>query len=501
MKQDDLYKLVQGLSKQEKIFFNRFAQIANSRKNKHYITLFKTIEQQLKKQGYVDETQLKEQFQYLSVEKRYLMNALIRALTVFHDKQEGTIEVRTLIKQIELLMDRRIFNEAQKLHTKAVAIAKHYDLHEDLIILNNLQMSLIDYQGQNNELSRMERFFLDKNKRMAASKNYDEYRLFIYKMNTWGKESGYIDDEKKAEKFKKLIDTPLLNANYPQSRKAKELYFKVRLAVLDLQYDLVGRYEEFQKRIQFMRANIHLYIPFNQLIFTHNYIRCCVNVQCFKEASKELDYLEELIAAYPLKTGMITSMIYMRRLDLYSRMGTFEENRKWIERAEYGLANDQEFGAFQRETLYFYLGRAYLELGNPERALDYLQQVGDYKVYNKVSVNYAAATVLIMICYYELEWYSNLESALISFYRQVRRAEIKYKVYESIIKYFKLGIANKDITNRRTLQFFYSEWESIAPYSRESIPFQFFHYKEWLRSKIEQKSLAAYFPSLEDQLR
>lgn len=501
MKQDDLYKLIQGLSKQEKIFFTRFAQFASSRKNKHYITLFKIIEQQLKKQGFVDETELKQQFQYLSVEKRYLMNTLIRALTVFHDKKEGSITVRTLIKQIELLMDKRVFNEAQKLYTKAVAIAERYDLHEDLLILNNLRMSLADYYGQINEFPYMERFFVDKKKRAAALENYDEYRLFIYKINTWIKENGYIDDEKKAAGFSKLIDTPLLNPDYPQSAKAKELYFKAQLIVLELQYDLVGRYEEFQKRIQFMRANIHLYIPFNQLVFTHNYVRCCVNVQRFKEASKELDYLDELIAAYPFKTGMITSMIYIRRVDLYSQMGAFDENRKWIERAEYGLANDQEFGAFQKETLYFSLGRAYLELGEPERALDYLREVGNYKVYNKVSVNYAAATVLMMICYYELGWDSNLESALVSFYRQIRRASINYKVYESIIKYFRLGIANQDITNRKTLQFFYSEWESIQPYSRESIPFQFFHYKEWLRSKIEQKPLKTYFASLEDQLR
>lgn len=497
MKQDDLYILIQNMTKQEKIFFNRYAQVSNNKKNKHYMSLFKLIERQLKKYNTVDEQLLKKKFQYLSVEKRYLMNILIKALTAFHEKDNGFYYVKTLTKQIRILMDKGIFAEAEKLHAKAVAEAEKYNLFEELLVLNNLKMAIADYQGSLNDIQEMRVLVEDKLRRIDQLVNYDQYCLLIYQMQDFIRRNGYIDTLEKEQEFNALIDVPLLqNQENALSNKAIELYFNANMLIYELQYNFERKYEKFQQRIAFMNAQPHLYSAYNRIVFTNNYILCCINVKALDECREQLQLLDEQIAAYPVQSGFVFAFSYMCHLEVNSKFGAFESNRTWITKTEEALHAYNDFLPIQQEYIYFSLGRACLELGYYEKAFDYLSKVSEHKIFAKDSITYAASKLLILICYYELGWQSNLESAVISFYRQIRRASIKFKLYESLLKYLKLGIANKDLTDKKTLQFFYAEWESIEPNSREIIPFRFFHYKKWLKSKIENKPLSAYFDNV-----
>lgn len=493
MKQDSLYMLIRGMTKQEKIFFNRFAQLANNKKNKHYLRLFKRIDRQLKKTSVVDEASLKGEFPYLSVEKRYLMNIIIKSLTAFHEKDEGFYMVKTLIKQIYILLDKRIYPEAQKLHKKAVELAEKYNLFEDLLALQNVRVVLQGIDKLVPEGAIMEDIIAQKKQLVAQSQNYDEYRLHMHKLQQWIHENGYIDTPQKEEEFKELIDTPLIkNKDQAISGRATELYYNANIFICELQYDFDKKYQIFQQRIAFMREYPELYSPYNKMIFTHNYVLCCTRVKAVEEGKKYLQELEQQIQAYPLDAGFIKGLLYMRCLDFNSVIGAFDQHEYWIPKVEEGLKTYFYIPAIQLEYIHLFLGRAYIEIGAYEKALDCLYKVGDHKMFEKMSVIYSAAKLLILICYYELGWYSNLESASLSFYRLVRKVGIQYKLYELLIKYLKLKIANRDLTNEDTIRFFYAEWEEIQPNSRESIPFQFFHYKEWLRSKIEGKPLAFY---------
>ena len=495
MKQDDLYTLIQKMTKQEKIFFNRYAQVSNNKKNKHYMSLFKLIERQLKKYNTVDEQLLKKKFQYLSVEKRYLMNILIKALTAFHEKDDGFFYVKTLTKQIRVLMDKGIFTEAEKLHAKAVAVAEKYNLFEELLILSNLKMAMADYQGSLNDIDKMRVLIEDKLHRINQLVNYDQYCLLIYQIQDFIRRNGYIDTVEKEQEFNALIDEPLLqNRENALSNRATELYFNAKMFIYELQYDFEEKYKEFQQRIAFMHANPHLYGAYNKIVFTNNYILCCINVKEQEECREHLQRLDEQIAAYPVQSGFIFAFSYMCHLEANSKFGAFESNRVWIAKTEEALITYNDFSPIQQEYICLSLGRACMELEYYEKALDYLYKVSEHKVFAKHSITYLASKLLMLICYYELGWQSNLESAAMSFYRQIRQTDIQFKLYESFLKYLKLGISNKSAyRNKETLEAYYLKWEAFGQDPRERIPFQFFHYKEWLKSKLDNKPLSAYF--------
>ena len=494
MKQNSLYTLIQNMTKQEKIFFNRYAQVSNNKKNKHYISLFKLIEPQLKKGKTIDEELLKKKFQYLSVEKRYLLNALIKALTVFHEKDEGFFYVKTLTKQIGLLIDKGVFLEAEKLHAKAAAMAEQYNLFEELLILNKLKMAISDYQGALNNVDKMRVRLDDKLHQIDRLVNYDQYRLLTYQIQDFISRNVYTDTVEKEQKLEALIDEPLLqNQENALSNRAKELYLKAKIVINDSQYNLEQEHQIFKERLVFMHEQPHLYNAYDKILLTHHYVMSCIKVRALKEYREQLQYLDEQINAYPIQSGAIFVFSYRCHLEGNSKFGTFASNRTWIAKTEAALNTYNDFLPKQEEHLCLALGRACMELESYEKALDYLHRVNESNVWTKRSIIPMASKLLTLICYYELGWQADLETAVISFYRQIRRASIKFKLYDSLLKYLKLSIANKDLTNRKTLEFFYAEWEAIVPNSKEIIPFHFFHYKEWLRSKLDNKPLNAYF--------
>lgn len=491
MKQDDLYTIIQNMTKQEKIFFNRYAQVANNKKNKHYMSLFKLIERQLKKHNAVDEKLLKEKFQYLSVEKRYLANILINALTAFHEKKDGFYLAKTWIKQIRILIDKGAFTKAQKLHTKAVALAEKHGLFEDLMILSNLKIDLCDSRAFVSDMSKTEDMIQEKQGYINQTTNYDQYRLLHNQILDWTKKYGYIDSESKQQVFDSLVEKPLMyDIKYALSDRAKKAYFIIKTYACILNYDSLGHYKVCKAFNVFIEEHPHLYDAYNKIIFTYNYVSCCIGIGNLEESQTQLKSLDEQIEAYSSRVGYMQGFSYMSHLRLNSQFGLFEQHPILIKKVEAGLDQYQDISPEQLEFIALYLGRAYMELGDYEKALDYLYKIREYKALGNDSIHYSASKLLMLICYYELGWDSNLESMMNSFYRQIRQNNIQFKLYESFLKYLK----NKSVYgDKGILETYYSEWERYEQDVRERIPFQYFHYKEWLKGKIENKSLNAYF--------
>ena len=493
MKQDDLYTIIQNMTKQEKIFFNRYAQVANNKKNKHYMSLFKLIERQLKKSNAVDEKLLKEKFQYLSVEKRYLANILINALTAFHEKKDGFYLAKTWIKQIRILIDKGAFTKAQKLHSKAVALAEQHGLFEDLMILSNLKIDLCDVRPYVSDLSKTEDLIDEKQVSINQTTNYDQYRLLHNQILDWTKKYGYIDSAAKKEAFDALVEVPIMqDIKYALSNRAKKAYFMIKTYICILRYDSPGQYEVCREFNAFIDQHPYLYDAYNKIIFTYNYVSCCIGIGCLQQSEAQLKSLDEQIEAYSNRVGYMQAFSYMSHLRLNSQFGLFEKHPIWIGKVEEGLLQYQDISPEQLEFIALYVGRAYMELGDYEKALDYLYKIREYKALGNDSIHYSAAKLLMLICYYELGWYSNLESTMNSFYRQIRQNDIQFKLYESFLKYLKNKAA---YNNKAVLEAYYAEWERYEQDARERIPFQYFHYKEWLKGKIEQQSLSAYFQS------
>ena len=140
---DQLFDLIHSLKKEEKRHFRLY--VKKYSKSSNYLVLFDAIAV-LKE---YDESYLKKQLtgmyfvHRLSVAKEYLYNLILRSLRDIEPAAPSEL-VLTLIKDISILLDRRLYIQAKKKIRKAKELAAAYDLFGEHYIILELEGYLPD---------------------------------------------------------------------------------------------------------------------------------------------------------------------------------------------------------------------------------------------------------------------------------------------------------------------------------------------------------------------
>ncbi len=132
-KKGALFKLIAAMSKAEKRHFKQFAKANSFASN--YLALFEAIEMQ---EAY-DEKAIKIQFEgeifvkQLHVTKNYLQNFILKSLRVFHQKPSKDAELKNLLRDVELLYSKGLYDHCHYALKKAEKMAQVYECHTALL--------------------------------------------------------------------------------------------------------------------------------------------------------------------------------------------------------------------------------------------------------------------------------------------------------------------------------------------------------------------------------
>ena len=117
---NDLHSLIKSLNKQEKRYFKLYASRHVIGKKNNYVRLFDAID----KQAQYSEEKIKKKFKgevftkQLHVTKNYLYNLILSSLRLFHEAKSQD-KFPTLIRNVQLLVDKGLFSQSKKLLNKA----------------------------------------------------------------------------------------------------------------------------------------------------------------------------------------------------------------------------------------------------------------------------------------------------------------------------------------------------------------------------------------------
>lgn len=489
MKTDKLFELIKRMTKQEKIFFQRFAQLSTNNKDKRYLQLFRAIEKQTKRQHKIDSVSLKKEFKYLSAEKGYLMQNLLKALAFFYEEERPREQVKTWIQQIHVLMDKGLIVACHQLIRKAVRMADEHNLWIDLVALKNIEISLQEPNAEG--LRVLEKLIQEKQAILRQEANYDEYILLHYKIMHWQTQYYFVDTEEKEQKFKAIENSELLESiEKAESTFAINQFYFSKNMVLFLKRDFKAWNKEYQEYMAFREGKMHLFGGYNEVVLYSNYLLSCIKVQNYVEFWKSIQKLERF-QNLPTLEAYVFFVLAVRKLEFYSSIGAFEKNRQWIELVEEQLKGYQnKLEIKQKEFLYALLGRAYIELDDYETALKWLSKLYKAAGFAPITAMYLSIRLQIMICYYELNWWSNLESELRAVYRILRQQKLQFDFYIVLMRFFQKVVKAVDLAAyRRALLDLKKEWEILMHNPKENGPFEFFHYIPWLESKLKNQSL------------
>lgn len=148
-----LHELIRGMSMAEKSYFKRYAGKLSEDSSTNYIQLFDAIG----KQDVYDEAAIKKMFarqkfvKQFSVAKTYLYKAVIKALKNFYEESGIVFQLKSMLLEMTLLMDKGIYSQAYKVIARGIALAKEFEMFAELqeflsaefyLLMNNYQPGL-----------------------------------------------------------------------------------------------------------------------------------------------------------------------------------------------------------------------------------------------------------------------------------------------------------------------------------------------------------------------
>jgi hypothetical protein len=143
MAADQLFRLIKSLSKNEKVYIKRNSAFHTfkGQKNK-YIKLFDALE----KMNVYKEEVLLECFaddafiNTLPAARNYLFNVILRNLEAYHHSVRG--EIRSCLNQAEILYEKGLKEQCEKIIEKALVLARKYELYDEMYILQTWILNL-----------------------------------------------------------------------------------------------------------------------------------------------------------------------------------------------------------------------------------------------------------------------------------------------------------------------------------------------------------------------
>ena len=148
LKKGTLFSLIESLTKAEKRYFRLFAGSAAS--NKNYLLLFDYIDKQTESDDKAIRTHFRSKafVKQLHITKIYLNNLILKSLRNYHSRVSKSAELKDLLRNIEILFRKELFDQCLLTIEKALTLARKYEKHNDLLeIYSWKRRLLIDRMG------------------------------------------------------------------------------------------------------------------------------------------------------------------------------------------------------------------------------------------------------------------------------------------------------------------------------------------------------------------
>ncbi|QQS30805.1 MAG: hypothetical protein IPM47_07730 [Sphingobacteriales bacterium] len=223
---NDLFRLIKTLTRSEKGYFKKFAQLHGSGKNSDYLRLFDEIDKQTDE---YDEDLVLKKFKnkpilkHLSATKTYLFQLIIRSLRAYYEQTIWSFKNESVSQGIEVLIEKGLYDIADKLIEKQEEVNLKHDDKLALIKLYKIQRSYIStFQiGKLNVFDNLHKT-IELIDTYRLSLNYSELYLQIFSfLNT----QNNVRTEEQKKEWEQFIQNPLLQSLPENASFHTRLYF------------------------------------------------------------------------------------------------------------------------------------------------------------------------------------------------------------------------------------------------------------------------------------
>jgi len=500
---NDLLDLISSLTKNEKIYFKKFAGTSGSNENKIYLKLFDEIESQTTHGSY-DERKIKDKFKnenfikQLHVAKIYLYNLILKSLYLQNTNYNELSKLREMINRMEVLNRKGLYLQCGKIISKAKKIAQKEDYLIELLRINYFEIKVqrelfhsMHGKKTENNLPDLHSEKLEIVKLIDNESIYEKYENEIYNMLFKGKLPG----KKENQLLRKFLNSKhLANVSKALTYNSKSSYYFAKANL----YNLLGKKEkdhECQKQhIEYLEGNFKSSGIFRYVKLINNYVISSLNNNKFDDYDKYLEKLQKIpvgkINNKQLREKMealIFRIYYSHKVNFSLLSGEYEDSYNKLSETLEGLNKYKKYiqNSYQL-ALYLSISIINFYAGNFNEALKWINHVINEKDYESKEDFYCFALMFSNVIHFELKNFELLEyntkSTLNYLIKKNRVFLFEKKLLEFLRKY---SIGNDKNERKLYLETIRRDIKSIMKEREEKIFVEYFDYLSWIESKIK----------------
>ena len=490
----DLFQLIQSLTKQEKRYFKLYASRHVIGEKNKYVLLFDAIANQ----AAYDEEKIKKKFKgevfikQLHVTKNYLYKLIMNSLRLFNENKSED-QFHNLMRNAQILFDKGLFEQGQKLVNKAKKEAQENEHFLQLLEVYHWEHRMIH---KNNDFKKLQRYIdevvLEEIQLLELYKNFLQFQLLNDQVFGLYWKKGSIRKKEDKELLERFFEKDLYqNADNAQSFNARFFYHNAHFTFAYLTGDLENCYRHISQQVLMFEESDVLQKNSKNI---QRYISCLNNsyiiqkqLSKFEEGLATLRKLRAIPATSVARRAQLFIRSYNLEIDLYISTGAF---RKGIQNIAVFEENFDTYKGYietqQRINLYYNL--AYLHFGGEDynHALDWVNVLlndPDLKAREDI---HSFTRILNLFIHFELENDQLLEYIVKSTYRFLLKRKRLYKVESIILKFLR---KYSNWTDQKEMQQGFEEMlEDLYPLREEEYEknaFEYFDFITWLESKLE----------------
>ncbi len=493
---NELFKLINSLSKSEKRFFKMTSSLQSGDKN--YLKIFDFIE----KQDKYDEEELKIHFakerfvQHLPSEKNHLYRLILKSLRSFYSEHTVSSLLKQEIKNVEILYNKALFKECDKFVSRAKKIAEENEKFYYWFELISWEKKLLEEAYEAGEFGTdLDKLILEEQMVIEKLRNLAEYQVIYSKINLVFRSGGFARNSKERDEVEKIADYHLIKGkNTALSVRATSMCFYIKglCAATNRNYSDAFTFFNRTKTILDENQKIKQDSAQRYLMTLVHLCRCHIENLDFFQAKDLIAETRKLNESKNFASMDIEVKIFYNSFVLEMRLiqvsGEFNQSQKLLQslsekEAFYGEMINKE----QEVILNYNKAFMHFALGDYKKALTFINNVLNDNEQNLRQDIYGIARIFNLILHYELQNYEFLEYVIKSTNRYLNKQERTLQVETSLIRNLKkLSKVQNESSKNQIFTDFYNELETLLKDENESVLLEYFDIISWVKMKREK---------------
>jgi hypothetical protein len=491
----ELHDLIRSLTKSEKRFFKLHSSLQSGDKN--YLRIFDAID----KQKVYDEDALKKQFaketfiKHLPSEKNHLYKLILKALRAYHAEASVSGILKQEIKNIEILYQKALYVECNKLLHRAKRIARDNERFYYWFELLNWEKMLLEEAYESGEFTKdLDALIEEERDVIEKLRNLASYHILYSKINHVFRSGGYVRTDEEHAMVEEISEHPLIKGkNTALSRRAATICYYTQGFCQWAKRDWKTSLEKFQRVRQILDENplIKADLPKRYIRTLHYIINAQIELQDLKSARENIKVMRSLPGTPGFIGQNIESQVfvasYLSELRLLDRSG---EHTKAVGLVDTVIDGMEQMGNRlhkEHELEFFYaLACAHFGTGEMNKALFWLNKVLNDNEPTLRQDIFTYARLFNLVVHYELGNYDLLEYIVRSTQRFLSKRHRANQVEILLIDTIKrLSRATDPVVKRDLFRSMQQQMTELFKDPNESLVLKYFDVASWVSAHAE----------------